>query len=152
MYDSVRPHRRQPIRLLCPRDSPGKNTGVGCHGSNPSQISSLYFNLISRPASGGVFLFDIYNKSNMCNELWRREAQSKVTVHRALISLTASGKLKNYKGNQVQTTSSVRSLEWSRRRRERLCGVSELHLWIWNLNFIKSSYVTKYSFELFQTI
>ena len=29
--DSVRPHRRQPIRLLCPWDSPGKNTGVGCH-------------------------------------------------------------------------------------------------------------------------
>ena len=25
------PHRRQPIRLLCPWDSPGKNTGVGCH-------------------------------------------------------------------------------------------------------------------------
>ena len=29
--DSVRPHRRQPTRLPCPRDSPGKNTGVGCH-------------------------------------------------------------------------------------------------------------------------
>ena len=29
--DSVRPHGRQPIRLLCPWDSPGKNTGVGCH-------------------------------------------------------------------------------------------------------------------------
>ena len=29
--DSVRPHRRQPTRLLCPWDSPGKNTGVGCH-------------------------------------------------------------------------------------------------------------------------
>ena len=29
--DSVRPHRRQPIRLPCPWDSPGKNTGVGCH-------------------------------------------------------------------------------------------------------------------------
>ena len=29
--DSVRPHRQQPIRLLCPWDSPGKNTGVGCH-------------------------------------------------------------------------------------------------------------------------
>ena len=25
------PHRRQPIRLRCPWDSPGKNTGVGCH-------------------------------------------------------------------------------------------------------------------------
>ena len=29
--DSVRPHRRQPTRLLCPWDSPGRNTGVGCH-------------------------------------------------------------------------------------------------------------------------
>ena len=29
--DSVRPHRRQPTRLCCPGDSPGKNTGVGCH-------------------------------------------------------------------------------------------------------------------------
>ena len=31
MSDSVRPHRRKPIRLPCPWDSPGKNTGVGCH-------------------------------------------------------------------------------------------------------------------------
>ena len=31
MSDSVWPHRRQPTRLLCPWDSPGKNTGVGCH-------------------------------------------------------------------------------------------------------------------------
>ena len=29
--DSVRPHRRQPTRLPCPWDSPGKNAGVGCH-------------------------------------------------------------------------------------------------------------------------
>ena len=29
--DSVRPHRWQPTRLHHPRDSPGKNTGVGCH-------------------------------------------------------------------------------------------------------------------------
>ena len=29
--DSVRPHRRQPTRLPRPWDSPGKNTGVGCH-------------------------------------------------------------------------------------------------------------------------
>ena len=31
MSDSVRPHRRQPTRLPSPWDSPGKNTGVGCH-------------------------------------------------------------------------------------------------------------------------
>ena len=29
MSESVRPHRRQPTRLLRPWDSPGKNTGVG---------------------------------------------------------------------------------------------------------------------------
>ena len=43
--DSLRPHGLQPIMLLCPWDSPGKNTGVGCRllfqaifltqGSNP---------------------------------------------------------------------------------------------------------------------
>ena len=27
----MRPHREQPTRLPCPWDSPGKNTGVGCH-------------------------------------------------------------------------------------------------------------------------
>ena len=31
MSNSVRPHRTQPTRLPCPWDSPGKNTGVGCH-------------------------------------------------------------------------------------------------------------------------
>ena len=31
MSDSVRPHRRKPTRLRRPWDSPGKNTGVGCH-------------------------------------------------------------------------------------------------------------------------
>ena len=31
LCDPVRPHRQQPTRLLCPWDSPGKSTGVGCH-------------------------------------------------------------------------------------------------------------------------
>ena len=31
MSNSVRPHRQQPTRLCHPWDSPGKNTGVGCH-------------------------------------------------------------------------------------------------------------------------
>ena len=29
--NSVPPHRRQPTKLPHPWDSPGKNTGVGCH-------------------------------------------------------------------------------------------------------------------------
>ena len=39
MFNSVQPHRWQPTRLLCPWDSPGKNTGVGCH----FLLQSLYF-------------------------------------------------------------------------------------------------------------
>ena len=31
MSDSVRPHRLQPTRLICPWDFLGKNTGMGCH-------------------------------------------------------------------------------------------------------------------------
>ena len=31
MTNSVLPHRQQPTRLTRPWDSPGKNTGVGCH-------------------------------------------------------------------------------------------------------------------------
>ena len=46
MPDSLWPHVLQPSRLLCPQDSPGKNTGVGCNfllqyhssGSNQTEI------------------------------------------------------------------------------------------------------------------
>ena len=31
LSNSVQPHRQQPTRLPRPWDSPGKNTGVGCH-------------------------------------------------------------------------------------------------------------------------
>ena len=41
--DSVRPYGQQPTRLLCARDSLGKNAGVGCHfllqSHDPSVIS-----------------------------------------------------------------------------------------------------------------
>ena len=64
MSDSVRPHRQQPIRLLCPWDSPGKNTGVGCHfllQSNWQQNLSLLpvstFALLAKtqPVQGSLF-------------------------------------------------------------------------------------------------
>jgi len=48
-----------PTRLLCPWDSPGKNTGVGCHallqwifptqGSNPCLLSLLHWQVGSLP-------------------------------------------------------------------------------------------------------
>ena len=45
MSDSLWPHGLLPTRLLCPWDSPGKNTGVSCHfllqGIFPTQASNL---------------------------------------------------------------------------------------------------------------
>ena len=45
MSDSLRPHGLYPTRLVCPWDSPGKNTGRGCHsllqGIFPTQGSNL---------------------------------------------------------------------------------------------------------------
>ena len=51
MSDSVRPHGQQPTRLLCPWDSLGKNTGVGCHfllhlHMHWSSILCTYFNAV----------------------------------------------------------------------------------------------------------
>ena len=44
MSDSVRPHRQQPTRLRSPWDSPGKNTGVGCHFLlDQGKYLSMYF-------------------------------------------------------------------------------------------------------------
>ena len=44
--DSLQPHGLEPAKLLCPWDSPGKNTGVGCHallqGIFPTQGSNLH--------------------------------------------------------------------------------------------------------------
>ena len=44
----MRPHRQKPSRLPCPWDSPGKNTGVGCHfllqcmkGKSESEVAQL---------------------------------------------------------------------------------------------------------------
>ena len=52
------PHGRQPTRLLCPRDFPGKNTEVGCHfllqGVFPTQGRNpflLHFEAYSLPRS-----------------------------------------------------------------------------------------------------
>ena len=65
MSDSLRPSVLQPARLLCPRNSPGKNTGVGCHvllqgifptqGSNPCLLSLLHCRQILYPLSHLVY-------------------------------------------------------------------------------------------------
>ena len=56
---SLRPYGLQTARLLCPWDSPGNNTGVGCHallqgifptqGSNPCLLHLLHWQVGSLP-------------------------------------------------------------------------------------------------------
>ena len=61
---SLRPHGLQPARLLCPRDSPGKNTGVSCHflllRSSPprdrTQVSCTGMQVLYHGAPQGVCL------------------------------------------------------------------------------------------------
>ena len=57
--DTLRPHRLQPTRLLCPWDCPGKKTGVGGHfllqgisltqGSNSCLLHILHWQVDSLP-------------------------------------------------------------------------------------------------------
>ena len=59
--DFLWPHELWPARLLCPQDSPGENTGVGCYfllqgnfpaqGSNPSLLGLLCWQADSLPPS-----------------------------------------------------------------------------------------------------
>ena len=61
MSDPLGPHGLQSTRLLCPRDSSGKNTGVGCHsllqgifltqGSNLHLFCLLHYRQILYPTS-----------------------------------------------------------------------------------------------------
>ena len=58
MSDSVQPHRPEPTRLLCPWDSPGKNTGVGCHAllQEIFPTQGLDLCLTSPVLAGGFFI------------------------------------------------------------------------------------------------
>ena len=60
MSKSLQPYGLYPTRLLCPWDSPGKNTGVGCHallqGIFPTQRSNpCLLPLMSSALAGGFF-------------------------------------------------------------------------------------------------
>ena len=68
---TLRSHKLQPTRLLCPQDSPGKNTGVGCHfllqgffptqGANPCLLSLLHWQADSLPMNHLEDLIFVHN-------------------------------------------------------------------------------------------
>ena len=76
--DSVRPHRRQPTRLPGPWDSPGKNTGVGCHCllqstsylSTKTFLTFLFVSLaLSTPLNSNMCLI-YFGLSALCQGEW----------------------------------------------------------------------------------
>ncbi|KAB0359855.1 hypothetical protein FD754_004011, partial [Muntiacus muntjak] len=81
--DSVRPHRRQPTRLPHPWDSPGKNTGVGCHfllqcikvksESESSSKSSVKIGPIMNDTQKGRCIII----SNLANDLGKKSLEVK---------------------------------------------------------------------------
>ena len=89
MSDSVRPHRWQPTRLPRPWDSPGKNTGVGCHfllqGVIPTQGSKLSLLSLLHCCTLSPCLFNLDAEYIMWNDLLD-EAQAEIKIARRNIS------------------------------------------------------------------
>ena len=66
--DSLRPRRLQPARPLCPWDSPGKNTEVGCHAllqgisrTQGSNLHLLHWQVSSLPLSSPGKMIVVYS-------------------------------------------------------------------------------------------
>ena len=77
--DSLRPRGLQPARRLCPWDSPGNNTGVGCH-------SLLHIYIVGDNVN--IIVGDKINKylrtKSKCSRLISRGYQAKETGAQAL--------------------------------------------------------------------
>ena len=67
--NSSRPHGLQPTRLLCPWDSPGKGTGVGCHMFTLTALFSIC-QAVCIPSTRRSYIkgFTYSNKFNLSNE------------------------------------------------------------------------------------
>ena len=76
VFDSLWPHGQQPARLLCPCDSSGKNTRVGCHslfqGIFATQGSNLCLHVAGEFftiwATGEAPQFGIYLQNSICKK------------------------------------------------------------------------------------
>ena len=90
VFHSSWPHgQSQPARLLCPWDSPGKNTGVGCHallqgifptqGLNLHLLGFLHWQVdslsLSHLGSPVFFLSVQFSRSVVSDSLWPHESQ-----------------------------------------------------------------------------
>ena len=75
MSDSLSPRGTVPLKLLCPSDSPGKNTGVGCHallqGIFLTQDSNPHLN--SPALEGGFFTISATWEAQLQQHIWQKK-------------------------------------------------------------------------------
>ena len=97
MSDSVRRHRRQPTRPHRPWDSPGKNTGVGCHFllqcmkvESESEVAQSYLTL-SDPMDCGLPRYSVQGIFQARVLEWVAIAFSKYLYQAILIILYTTG-------------------------------------------------------------
>ena len=74
MSNSLRPHGLQPARLLCPWDSAGKNTGVGCHALL-QRANLLHPGIKLFPALAGGFFTTSATCCSQIKTQWEREGR-----------------------------------------------------------------------------
>ena len=122
MSDSLWPHGLQPARLLCLWDSPGKNTGVGCHfllqgifptqGSNLNQSLALAGRFFPTAPPGKpqlhLLAFILNMKSSQAWWQWSNKMQTKKTDELTALLYTnwnfTSGKKKEVKTTDVNAS------------------------------------------------
>ena len=109
MSNSVQPHRQQPTRPLCPWDSPGKNTGVGCHfllqcikvksESNVAQSCRTLSDPMDCSLPGsflhGIFQARVLEWVAIVNKLWFRSLHS-TRLHYTFVTLVRHLENKNF--------------------------------------------------------
>ena len=127
MSNSLRPHRRQPIRLHCLWDSPGKNTGAGCHFlpqcmkvNSESEVTQSCPTLL-----GGSKI----TADGDCSHEIKRHL---VLGRKVMTNLDSILKNRDYFSNRGPSSQSS--------------GFSGSHLWIWELDHIESQVLKNWCF------
>ena len=124
MSDSLRPYGLKPTRLLCPWDSPGKNTGVVCHalpqgifltqGSNLCLLCLLHWQTGSLPlAPLGIHTWAIsYLLSSSQKSFWT-PLDHKFWRPTILWANSGTGSLKRIRFATKANLEETPSAEWS---------------------------------------
>ena len=120
--DSLWPHGLWPTRLLCPWNSPGKNTGVGCHallqgifpiqGSYPSLLHLLHCRQIlycwaTRETRAKSICFEYF--SNIFDIFFMIKLSKIISLALFFIHSTLRGVIKSVVGNILKYSN----LMWS---------------------------------------